>query len=100
MGARGEIEDCEGRDVLETVDEDNKNLFEQQQIDSLWPLDWTSKEVMPWPSVPGLEGYVYHSAWQEKDATKGQRRALGAFGVKPDRDLTRGEAAYLMNRCM
>jgi superfamily II DNA or RNA helicase len=100
LGARGEIDDCEGRDVLESVDESNRQLFEQQQIDSLWPLDWTSKEVMPWPAVPGLEGYVYNAAWHEKDSTTGQRRALGSFGVKPDRDLTRGEAAYLLNRCM
>jgi superfamily II DNA or RNA helicase len=100
LGARGDIETAEGSDVLEAIDHENNRLVEQEEIADLSPLMWQSELVQPWPDIPALDGYTERFAWQEKTASAKQEKFLSAFKLGITRKLTKGEASYLIERCL
>jgi len=99
MGATS-VQNAEGRDVLEVVDEDRRHAEEEARIASQRPLRWRLRRVCPWPDVPVLRGYTPHLAWETAPATLKQVKFLKSFGLDISRDLTKGEASHLINRAL
>ncbi len=65
------------------------------------PLTWERQEVCPWPELPNLIGYIPEQPWHHRPATEKQIASLTErFGLFVHRDLTRGEAAHLMDQCL
>lgn len=61
---------------------------------------WRLETVCPWPELPSLEGYAPAQAWQAEPASEGQLRYLARFGLQVGAGLTKGEASYLIDRCL
>jgi len=99
MGA-ATAQDAEGRDVLEVVDEDRRLAEEEARIASQRPLSWRLKAVSPWPGIPDLHGYTARMPWESAPATKKQIRFLKSFGLEISRGLLKGEASFLIHRCL
>lgn len=90
--------DASGRDVLEVAAEDVVAFEVEQRAAVLRPLSWRLKSVCPWPELPSLDGYTPTLPWHAAPATKRQRQTLRRFGFDVGRDLTKGEAAHLLDR--
>jgi len=95
-----EAVDAQGRDVLEVVDEDRQRAEAEARIASQRPLRWRVRAVSPWPDVPDLRGYTERMPWESASATDKQLRYLKSFGLEIGRNLTKGEACYLINRAL
>lgn len=100
LGARAEMLDVGGADVLDAIDSENQRLVEQLEIADLSPLMWRSELVQPWPDIPALDGYAPVHVWEEGPASEKQERFLAAFQLGITRKLTKGEASYLIERCL
>jgi superfamily II DNA or RNA helicase len=100
LGARGEIEDASGEDVLDAVDEDNERLVREGAAADMRPLRWSSADVPPWPDIPALDGYTARFPWQDTQPSEKQLKFLAAFKLGIKREITKGEASYLINRCL
>ena len=61
---------------------------------------WRLESVCPWPSLPTLDGYAPSMGWQADAASEGQLRALARFGLALREGLSKGEASYLIDRCL
>lgn len=94
--------DAKGGDVLAAVDEDNAEMAAEAAAKierrRLFPLEWRTVEVSPWPDLPSLRGYVQSMSWHAKPASPKQITALHRYGVSVERSLTKGEAAWLIDR--
>lgn len=90
---------ADGQDVLETVDEEHRQAVADREIPSEEPISWRLASVCPWPDMPNLKGYQARLSWHHGDATPSQRKYLASFGVGLDRQLSKGEASYLIDRC-
>jgi len=99
MGATS-IQDANGGDVLQVVDEDRRQAEVEARIASQRPLCWRLKAVCPWPDVPDLHGYTPRMTWETAPATKKQIRFLKAFGLDITRGITKGEASFLIHRSL
>jgi superfamily II DNA or RNA helicase len=64
------------------------------------PVSWRLAEVSPWPELPNLTGYEPRYAWQAQPASEGQLRYLRSFGLGLKRELTKGEAAHLIDKAI
>ena len=89
-----------GGDVLEAVDADVEQAEREHVIQSTMPLRWRLASVCPWPELPSLKGYVTSLGWHRDEATPKQVACLRGFGVSTDRELTKGEASHLIDRCL
>jgi len=89
-----------GEDVIEAVDRDHHEAEELDLAESSRPVEWTSREVSPWPDVPTLDGYAEAAFWHPAPASDPQVKYLRRFGLTVKRDLTKGEASWLIDRCM
>ena len=92
--------DADGEDVIEVVDQDLREQEERSEIESLTPLTWRLERVCPWPEVPSLKGYVPTKPWHEDAASPKQIKFLQGLGLATDRDLTKGEVSYLLDRSL
>jgi superfamily II DNA or RNA helicase len=63
-------------------------------------VSWHLETSCPWPLLPTLEGYEPAAAWQNTPASAAQVRLLVRLGMRPGRDLTKGEASHLISRAM
>ena len=87
-----------GGDVIEAVDEERSQAVAGHEIPREDPLSWRLASVCPWPEMPTLAGYRPRLNWQLGDATISQRKYLISFGVAQERNLSKGEASYLIDR--
>lgn len=91
--------DAGGSDVIEFADRKRAEAERRNTIELQAPLRWRLATVCPWPVLPCLEGYVRTLAWHDQPASDKQFKYLRCFGVSLSRELTRGEASYLIDRC-
>jgi superfamily II DNA or RNA helicase len=61
-------------------------------------VGWTLETVCPWPELPSLDGYIPTLDWHNDPASDGQMNYLSRFGLAPQEALSKGEAAYLLDR--
>lgn len=61
---------------------------------------WRLETICPWPELPSLEGYVAAGGWQAEPASERQLGCLARFGLAVGQGLTKGEASYLIDRCL
>ncbi len=99
MGSAGTTRSVEGGDVVATVDEECRQAVAAHELPRQDPLSWRLTRICPWPDMPTLAGYSQKLEWQIGDATESQRRYLMSFGVKQERNLSKGEASWLIDRC-
>jgi superfamily II DNA or RNA helicase len=79
----------------EQADQDEKRRRAPRHTNE--PVSWRLAEVSPWPELPNLTGYTPRCGWQGEPASDGQLRYLRSFGLALERELTKGEAAYLLD---
>lgn len=95
--------DAAGSDVLEHIDAEVEAQIEAetdtQKSLTFAPLQWRLSSVCPWPDVPTLKGYVSWTFWHDTPASEKQVKYVRSFGVDVGRDLTKGEASHLIDRC-
>lgn len=99
MGSSSKTKNAEGGDVVATVDEERRQAVTAHELLRPDPLTWRLARICPWPDMPNLTGYSQKLEWQIGDATESQRRYLMSFGVKQERNLSKGEASWLIERC-
>jgi superfamily II DNA or RNA helicase len=63
------------------------------------PVAWHLEEVAPWPELPDLNGYYPSKFWHFDRVTPKQLQCLQRFGLEVTRQLTKGEAAFLLDKC-
>jgi superfamily II DNA or RNA helicase len=95
-----DVPDCQGRDVRVVADEDRHH----RQVYPLSPTRkqqarWDSGEDTRWGEHPDLQGYEPSGRWTQEPATEKQITALARSGMKVHRELTKGEANYLLREC-
>lgn len=95
-----EMTDANGRDVISAVDEEIADLERQAKVKSVRPLAWAVESRNPWPELPTLAGYVPGAPWQAEMASPKQAGFISSFGVEIERELTKGEASWLINQCL
>ena len=95
--------DAAGSDVLEHIDAEVEAQIaaDTHAPRSLMfaPLNWRLSSVCPWPDVPSLKGYVSWTYWHDTPASEKQIKYVRGFGLEVGRDLTKGEASFLIDRC-
>lgn len=99
MGSAGTTRNAEGGDVVATADEECRQAVAAHELPRQDPLTWRLARICPWTTLPTLAGYSQKLEWQIGDATESQRRYLMSFGVKQERNLSKGEASWLIDRC-
>jgi superfamily II DNA or RNA helicase len=92
--------DAAGADAIEVADYDRDEAERLCEIVSQRPLKWRLASVCPWPELPNLSGYVKASGWHGADASSKQLAYLNRQGLDVSRGITKGEASYLIDRCM
>lgn len=90
---------AEGRDIMEVAEQEAREA-EERSDRTYHPLTLTDTDVSPWPEAPSLVGYVPTDEWEWRTATDRQVEFLRKFGVRVERELSRGEASWLINRCL
>jgi len=97
MGAPEQLDGAGGGRVLEAAQESAKQCFMKKTYD---PLNWVAEFVCPWPDIPTLHGYTEIYPWHGDSPSEGQLKYLRVFGCDIGRRLTKGEASFLINRCI
>ena len=92
--------DAEGGDVLRAVDDDIVLAEQYRIIASRRVLTWRLKHICPWPELPTLQGYVSTASWHNDAATPKQVQYINKLGLTIDRDLTKGECCWLIDRAL
>jgi superfamily II DNA or RNA helicase len=87
-----------GEDVIAVVDRDMEQQECELQIASTAPVSWRLESVCPWPELPNLRGYYPTKAWHMDRASDAQAKMLIRMGLEIDRNITKGEAHYLIER--
>ncbi len=90
--------DAGGEDVIDVVDREVAEQEQQRRIETITPVSWRLERVSPWPEMPTLRGYVPSAPWHRDPASKKQVGYLRHFGLDVERDLTKGEASFLIDR--
>ncbi len=98
FGAPNE-QNAKGRDVIQVADEDLERAEREHTIASLTPLTWRLASICPWPETPNLKGYAPSAWWHSDTASDKQVKFVRSFGVSVSRELTKGEAHFLIDRC-
>jgi superfamily II DNA or RNA helicase len=95
-----DVPDCHGGDVMQAARAERARyqLFPLVPSPSL-KARWETGEETRWATLPSLQGYRAVAWWQKRPATEKQLKLLGRFGFDSWRDLTRGEAGYLIDEC-
>lgn len=96
-------QDAAGEDVLDLADAEEKaEKFRQEELVThiKGPVRWRLESVCPWPKLPELDGYSPRSPWQREESSDKQLKMLRQFGLEVQANLTRGEASYLIDRCV
>ena len=99
LGA-GQATDAAGGDVLEAVDDDIHRAEQSRVIARRQVLTWRLEHVCPWPELPTLRGYVPIAPWHNDAATTKQVDYINKFGLAIDRELTKGECGWLIDRAL
>ena len=92
--------DADGGDVLEIVDDDIRRAEQSRVIARTEVLRWRLEHVCPWPELPTLRGYAPTAPWHDDAATPKQVEYINKFGLAIDRDLTKGECSWLIDRSL
>lgn len=92
--------DAAGSDVLEMVDRDIRRGEQSRIIASRQVLTWRLERVCPWPELPTLRGYVPIAPWHNDAATTKQVDYINNLGLAIDRELTKGECGWLIDRAL
>lgn len=95
-----ELTDANGRDVISAVDEEIAELERAAKVKSVKPLAWAAEERSPWPELPDLAGYTPGAPWNHEQASGKQVGFIRSFGIDVERELTKGEASWLINQCL
>src|SRR5262249_10227439 len=96
----GHVEDCEGKDVREAVQQEKGRLRVAPLRPSLGLLRrWEEGEETRWEEQPDLSSYHPTRSWENAPATTKQVRRLTREGFEVLQPLTTGEAAHLIRRC-
>ncbi len=92
--------DADGDDLLDAVDEEEQEEAAHQEAVRAFngPLSWRLESVCPWPTMPTLDGYQFRQDWESAPASEAQTKYLRRFGVEINRDLTKGEASWLIDQ--
>lgn len=94
-------DDLEGGDVLEALDEQEREEEARQQefrLETRGIVSWRLESVCPWPGLPSLEGWVDHLPWHCKPASERQMATLKRMGLAVHYELTCGEASCLLDQ--
>jgi superfamily II DNA/RNA helicase len=89
-----------GRDVMSVVDEEMARLEGEKKVRTSRPLEWRLEERCPWPEMPDLKGFSPHKRWHQEQASEKQAKFIRSFGLDVQRDLTKGEASWLIDQCL
>lgn len=92
-----------GMDILGILEaEEKEEQLRQSAIQEQFrgPIVWRLESVCPWPDVPSLKGYVGRSPWQQEPATEKQEKMVRSFGLEIQKELTKGEASHLIDKCL
>lgn len=92
--------DAEGRDVVDVVDREVVERARRSEVKSPEVVSWRFERVCPWPEIPSLKGYVSSSSWERQPATEKQLKFVRGLGLEPNRELTKGQACFVINRVM
>jgi superfamily II DNA or RNA helicase len=99
FGAR--VRDCGGGDPHLAAQREMRHwplypLSPNASLEAAWELE----EETPWGELPSLGGYVPTAGWHDARASAKQVKALRRqYRFDIHRDLTRGEASHLLDRC-
>lgn len=102
MGAK-DRNDGDTDDVLELVEQQEKEEQDHQEEirDAIkGPVVWRLESVCPWPALPNLDHYEPSKPWHYDEPSDKQLSVIRRFGLEIQRNLTRGEASYLIDQCM
>ena len=103
-GQPSELHDAKGRPVVEAAQqamaEHLLSVADMAERLRVMPLSWTAKDRTPRWSLEhlSLAAYQPEARWQSLPATVAQVKAIKTFRLRPERDLTRGEASVLLDR--
>jgi superfamily II DNA or RNA helicase len=85
-----------GANVLEVAEREERQR--QESIRSAEDaISWAIQNVCPWSSLPTLVNYKARKPWHRESATEKQLALIRKFGLRIERELTKGEASHLID---
>lgn len=95
--------DGQGESIVGVLEREEREEQERQDHIRDWitgPLVWRVQSVCPWPGLPTLNGYMPKALWQDQPASDKQVEMLRRFGLGVQRELTKGEASWLIDQAL